>query len=111
MGRVPPKIVKNYIERYAETLKPHIKIDEVILFGSYARGDWHRDSDIDLIIISPNFKKMKFMERLVWLSKMRSDRFIDRAMDILGYTKEEFKKLRKESAVLSDAWKEGVAIK
>jgi len=81
------------------------------LFGSYAYGKQHRDSDIDLIVLSPDFKKMEFMERLIWLSKMRKEKFMSPPMDIFGYTPEEFKKLSKESIVLEEAKKEGVLIK
>ena len=83
----------------------------MILFGSWARGKVHRDSDIDLIIISPYFKKMEFMERLIWLSRMRGEKFMSPPMDIFGYTPEEFEKLSKESSVLGEAKKEGILIK
>jgi len=111
MAKVPPKIVKDFITRYKRTLEPHIKVESMILFGSYARGEQGRYSDIDLIVISPDFKRMGYMDRMIWLSKMRGDKFINRAMDVLGYTKEEFGKMRKESAVLDEAWREGVRIK
>jgi len=103
--------VKKIIKGYIKELKPFIKIERVILFGSQVKGGAHRDSDIDFIIISPDFKKMEFMERLIWLSKMRGEKFMSPAMDIFGYTPEEFKKLSKESIVLEEAKKEGVSIK
>lgn len=111
MARIPSPTIKKFIKGYVKNLKPYIKIDKVILFGSMARGGAHRDSDIDLIIISPDFKKVDFMERLIWLSKMRTSQFISRAMDIFGYTKEEFEKLSKESIVLGEAKKEGRIIR
>ena len=102
--------VKKIIKEYIKELTPFIKIKKVILFGSQAKGGAHHDSDIDFIIISPDFKKMKFMERLIWLSKMRREKFMSPPMDIFGYTSEEFKKLSKESIVLGEAKKEGVII-
>lgn len=101
------KIVKEYIN----TIKPFIKPKKVILFGSHIKGKARKDSDIDLIVISPDFKKMKFLERLVWLSKMRGEKFMSPGMDILGYTPEEFEKLSKESIVLDEAKREGKVIK
>lgn len=103
----PKKIIKEYIK----TLEPHLKIKKVILFGSWAKGKAHPDSDIDFIVISPDFEKMKFMERLVFLSKMRKEKFMSPPLDILGYTPEEFKKLSKESVVLGEAKKQGIKIK
>ena len=55
---------KNKIEE-----KLGISIQEIIVFGSRARGDHRIDSDIDLIIISHNWKgsildRMKYLYRL-----------------------------------------------
>jgi len=41
-------------------LKKNIKIDQVILYGSYASGHMKLYSDIDIAIISPDFGKDKF---------------------------------------------------
>ena len=102
----PKKIIKEYIK----DLKPYLKIKKVILFGSWAKGRAHPESDIDFIVISPDFKKIKFMERLVFLSKMRKEKFMSPPLDIFGYTPEEFEKLAKESQVIAEAKKEGVSI-
>lgn len=101
------EVVKNYLEN----LKEEIRVEGVILFGSAARGKMHRDSDIDLIIISPNFKKMGFMQRLILLSRLRRGMKKTMPMDIFGYTSEEFNKFSKKSIVLEEAKKEGIVIK
>ena len=53
---------------------------------------------------------MDFMKRLVLLSQARGRKFMSPAMDILGYTPEEFEKLSKESIVLAEAKKEGIIL-
>jgi len=100
-------IVKDYLRN----LEDKIKVKKVILFGSAARGEMHRDSDIDLIIISPDFKKMEFMKRLIFLIRLRREMKKRAPMDIFGYTPEEFEKMSKESVVLGEAKKEGVIVK
>jgi predicted nucleotidyltransferase len=105
------KKVKRIIKEYLKELKPHIKIEKVLLFGSFAKRKFHKDSDIDLIIISPDFKKIEFMERLIWLSKKRGEKFMSPAMDILGYSPEEFEKISKESIVLKEAKEKGLRVK
>jgi len=56
--RVLPKRVKNDVLSYIELIKKDkIPIEKVIVFGSYAKGKPHKWSDIDICIISPNFKK------------------------------------------------------
>lgn len=45
------KITPALIQRVAERISAIIHPDKIILFGSYATGVVHRDSDIDLLII------------------------------------------------------------
>lgn len=42
-------ILKEIAETAKDTFKD--KLDSVILYGSYARGDYHKDSDIDIMIL------------------------------------------------------------
>ncbi len=39
-----------------------IRVDKVVLYGSYASGKTHEWSDIDLAVISPDFGKDRFEE-------------------------------------------------
>ncbi len=55
MVQLPSK-VKEIIETYIKSLKQHnIPIKEAILFGSYAKGDFHDWSDIDIALVSEIF--------------------------------------------------------
>ncbi|MDE5933615.1 MAG: nucleotidyltransferase domain-containing protein [Lachnospiraceae bacterium] len=48
-----PQTTQNLIEQYVSSIKDiygkHIK--QIILYGSYARGDFHNDSDIDIMVL------------------------------------------------------------
>lgn len=44
------------IKRYIERISEHYQIEAIILFGSYAKGTENEDSDIDIAIISSDFK-------------------------------------------------------
>lgn len=101
------KIAKNYVKN----LKSKLKVKKAMLFGSAAREKMNKNSDIDIMILSDNFKKMKLIDRLVFLSRLRGRDFLDLPMDILGYTPEEFEKLSKISTMFSEAKKQGVLIK
>lgn len=52
-GVLMPIIIKNMLGQYVEEVKKvygdHLK--SVILYGSYARGDFRTDSDIDIMIL------------------------------------------------------------
>lgn len=104
----PRKIIKEYLKNMPSV----INVNGVFLFGSYARGEARRDSDLDVVVISPDFKKMEFMKRLILLSHAQGKSEITRSvpMDIIGYTPEEFKNIDKESIIMRRAKREGKMI-
>jgi predicted nucleotidyltransferase len=77
------------IEEYKKNLSSlGIRIKKVILYGSYARGKATEESDIDLVVISDDFKNMDLWERLCILAHARIG--IKEPMEILGLTENEF---------------------
>jgi predicted nucleotidyltransferase len=44
------KISKRYVEKLKQN---HIDVLDAWIFGSYARGDYHKDSDIDVALVLP----------------------------------------------------------
>lgn len=101
----PQEIIKKYLEHVPRD----IRVEGVFLFGSHARGMAKEDSDIDFIVISPDFGRMDFMKRMELLSHVQGADSITRSvpMDIIGYTPKEFKDIDKESIVIRNAKKEG----
>ena len=58
------------IELYGE------RLDRVILYGSYARGDFHAESDVDYLVLlhDDNFRQLQEMDNywnLIWDSWQR----------------------------------------
>lgn len=92
--------VKSIVHDYAREVSKQIKVDRIFLFGSAARGEMNRDSDVDLIVISRDFHKMNFMKRLQLLSRasLRTANVV--AMDVIGYTPAEFKAMDKVDSVM-----------
>ena len=45
--RIPQKAIDQVVKQIVEKFKP----EKIILFGSYARGDYHRESDVDLLVV------------------------------------------------------------
>lgn len=58
-------------KRYADLISSKYQIENVILFGSYAKGTNHVDSDIDLAIIFKSIDDIIDMQ--IELMKMRTD--------------------------------------
>ncbi len=55
MGQIP-KMIDNAIREYVAELSKEIPVQKAILFGSYARGNYDKDSDVDLAIFSDYFE-------------------------------------------------------
>src|SRR5260370_20621862 len=46
---VPLRVIRKFARDVAERFKP----DRIILFGSYAYGTPHEDSDVDILVVMP----------------------------------------------------------
>ncbi len=77
-------IIKNFNR---ELKNMNIIPEKIILYGSYKDGNPREDSDIDLIVISENFKEMNLRERLEILGLAAGKIF--EPIEALGYTEEE----------------------
>lgn len=89
--RLGIKEIKPIIDIYLKELSKEIKLQKIILFGSYAKGKATKESDLDLVVISPDFSHRSFNERFSLLAKARlHPQTRQVAMDIFGYTPEEY---------------------
>lgn len=64
------KEVLEIIDRFKSALTSSgIKVDRIILYGSYFDGVPHEGSDIDLVVISRDFENKGFWERIEILTE------------------------------------------
>ncbi len=98
---IPERVIKS-VRAFLSELKKVIRIEGVYLFGSYARGDWLKESDLDLIIISTDFKDMKFTERPDPVNEIAWRLRIAPPLEVIPLTPEE---LSEGNVVISDAKK------
>lgn len=49
MGHVTAEIIERYVREVSRIYGSHLR--KIILYGSYARGDFREDSDIDIMIL------------------------------------------------------------
>ncbi|MBI2426926.1 MAG: nucleotidyltransferase domain-containing protein [Candidatus Kerfeldbacteria bacterium] len=85
---------KKIAREYTKELRGSLHVDQAFLFGSYARGSVHEESDVDLLIISRDFVRMPFMRRLELLNRLRTGSALEVPMDIIGVTPSEFSSFR-----------------
>ena len=102
MDRKKSKLIKELKE-----FKKKNKIEKMYLFGSMSTGKVSKWSDVDLIVVSKRFKGKGNLERAPNLYIKWNLKY---PVDLLCYTPEEFKKLRKQITIVSEAIKEGIEI-
>lgn len=108
-----PLAMQNLMEQYIAEVKKiygeHLRM--VILYGSYARGDFAADSDVDIMILLdlPDLDLKTYSQKL---SYMTYDFNMDYDMDIKPIAKSEahFKKWVKNYPFYANAQKEGVVL-
>ena len=61
-----PDIPMRVIRRYARAIADEFQPDKIILFGSYAYGTPHEDSDVDLLVIMPAYNQHSQAVRIRW---------------------------------------------
>ena len=97
---VIPGYVREALEELSKRLKEVLGNEfQLYLFGSYARGDWLRDSDIDLVVVSPRFRGIPKYLRAPMVRRLARP---DLPFDILCYTPEELGELIRESTAFRE---------
>lgn len=82
-----------------------------VLFGSYARGDQTRDSDVDLVVVTKaTAAKQGLSEKLpVLTTKFR--KVFGASLSVIAYCSEEARSLSERAPSLYDSlWREGLTI-
>lgn len=54
--------VNEIIQNYINDLQKHVKVNKVILYGSFAKGNFNEYSDVDVAIFSESFKDKNSIE-------------------------------------------------
>lgn len=94
------------IERYKNVLVEKLKPKKIILFGSFARGDFSEGSDIDLIVVGG--WNESFLDRIKVLLELNVENL---PLEPLGYTEEEFDRMiREENPFILNVLNEGIVL-
>jgi predicted nucleotidyltransferase len=63
---------RKLVEEYAKLVISNMVVSKIILYGSYARGDYRKDSDIDVAVIVPRTSISKnILDDMAKLFKLR----------------------------------------
>ena len=85
------KKIANILDQYIAIVKENYDVVAIILFGSYAKGTEHEDSDIDIAIITNDIKTDKFDEevKLTLLRRKIDNRIEPHIISINEYENDE----------------------
>src|SRR5438552_9594582 len=61
-AEIPMRVIRRYAHEVAERFHP----DKIILFGSYAYGTPHQDSDVDILVVMPCRNQHDQSVRIRW---------------------------------------------
>lgn len=95
------------LKRFADDILIDYSIKKMILFGSRAWGKPHKDSDVDLLIVSDKFRRKGRLDRSPSIYLRWN---LDYPVDFLCLTSDEFNKKKKEISIVKEAAEKGVKI-
>lgn len=72
--------------QYAEALTEKYNLVRIVLFGSYAKGNFHKESDIDIAVVFKDYDNVIKMQ----LELMRLRRKIDSRIEPHPFRESEF---------------------
>jgi predicted nucleotidyltransferase len=101
------KTVKKAIKFLGQCLQQKgLQVEKIILFGSHARGTSSEESDIDIVIISKDFKNKDIFQRvnLTMEAEVSTIKKFMIPFDIITMTPEE---LESETSLITDYAREG----
>jgi len=90
--------------------KKGISVQKIVIFGSYARGVQREDSDIDIIIVSRDFRDKGIFERVEITTGIGRElvKKTKKPFDLLFYSDDEWDK--GYSLIINEAKEEGEVI-
>lgn len=80
--------IRAVVREFVQALKSAIKVERVILYGSYAAGVARDESDIDIAVLSADFARMSKLAAIQLLAHRRIH--CDSMLMPIGYTPAEF---------------------
>ncbi len=98
-------VIAQFVSETLPALRRDWQAKHVIVFGSRAKGEADRWSDLDVIVVSDGFNGRRFVDRAGDLLEA-----VDSPLELepLCYTPEEFERKRREPGIVATACEEGI---
>lgn len=79
--------IEKTIKKFVSEISKDYRVTQVILFGSYAKGNPQPESDIDIAVVSPDFRDKPEMEILQYLSRKAMN--FDTTFEVVAFVPED----------------------
>jgi predicted nucleotidyltransferase len=80
--------IDGIIQSFAVALMARIRVEAIILYGSYARGTAYEQSDVDIAVISPDFEGVPMYRRQEVIADLTYRE--DARLSAIGYPSSEY---------------------
>ncbi|MBL7074674.1 nucleotidyltransferase domain-containing protein [candidate division KSB1 bacterium] len=81
-SKITPELIQYIVQKIVRAINP----EKIILFGSYAKGDYRESSDLDLFIIKDGDHNSRMMRRkvadLLWGRKFPVDLWVRKTEEV-----------------------------
>lgn len=110
MGKKKSEEKKQLIQKIKK-FKETKGFEKMYLFGSYARGTFTKDSDVDIIIADKRFRGKTPAQRSkgLWID-WHTRQKIRKPVDFICFSPEEFEREKKKVSIVSEAVREGIEL-
>lgn len=105
MDRAAVAKAREFLQRMRD--RHDLTITEAYLFGSRAHEDYREDSDVDLVVVSPDFEGSPSYKRA---KEFYKEWEYPPDLEVKCYTPSEFETLRGRVSVARTAATEGIAV-
>jgi hypothetical protein len=102
-----PLALSREFRRFVDQVRRELRPTKIILFGSRARGNHRPSSDYDLLVVSPRFRKVPWVERASIVYRLWT---LPLDLEPICLTPEEFRRRSREISIIGEAVREGVAL-
>lgn len=107
MGDIKKEEAITQIKKLTEPIFKQYGVDKAYIFGSYARGDYDENSDIDIIIVAKNIKSLLVIGAILEALKQVLNKEVDlieeecfEDNDIDELEKEFYDSIKKERVII-----------
>ncbi|MCL2074537.1 MAG: nucleotidyltransferase domain-containing protein [Marinilabiliaceae bacterium] len=102
--------IKDDLETLKEIILQKVPTDQIWLFGSYAYGTPHKDSDIDIYIVMKDNTQMRELDAMAEVHGERFYRKTKKTVDLLALKRNRFDYRAENFSMERKIKKEGVKI-